>query len=176
MCLGIVAVLAIAAAMCVTGPGGNVGQPGGNQTQTACSNKICEDGENCWNCGADCSCGSGQYCSSTTKACTSTVCGNSICEPFEGSENCCLDCKCSVGQACNQATKACETQAFTVSDNRAKEIAAAHFNGTASSTQIIGFGTFFGKLVKVVRVETTDGGIDYVGVGEDEKAETLPVL
>jgi len=172
ICLSILAVMVIAAAMCVAGPGGPTGQAAG-----ICGNNACDSGENCWNCGADCACKDGQYCSSKENACVNTACGNGVCEPFEDSSNCCLDCKChSIGQMCSQATKSCEAQDFSVSDDEAKEIAMAYFNNTGNAADIIGFGTYYGKLVKVVRVETSDGGTEYVGVSEDEMAVILPVL
>lgn len=153
-------------------------QPKGTAEEAVCGNSICDANESCWNCGLDCGCNSKEFCSIQEKTCVKTVCGNNVCEPFESSD-CCIDCKClTAGEVCNQESKKCEIQKFNVSDEHAKNIAENYLNvqnKTATDSQNLGYGTYYGELIKIVKIETDDG-IEYIGVMETGTAVNLPVM
>lgn len=144
-----------------------------------CGNGVCNFGENCANCEQDCKCKKGQYCSFLKKKCIKTICGNGICEPFEGQENCCLDCKCFSGFTCNKETKKCEEIKFKISDEKAKELVRKYFEEKGEKVkeiEILGVGSFWGEMVKKVKILTSKSGMQYLGVTEDEKILLLPLF
>lgn len=145
-----------------------------------CGNNICESKENCWNCGIDCKCKTGKYCSFKDKKCIDIVCGNGICEPFEGPENCCLDCKCPFQIfTCSKETKKCELKTMKISDERVIELANQYFENLGKKvekSEILGLGIAFDELIKKVRVQTSDGIIEYLGITEKEEIISLPVF
>ena len=148
-------------------------QPKGAAGEAVCGDNICSANESCWNCGLDCSCNSNEFCSNQEKKCVKTVCGNNVCEPFESSDNCCTDCKClAAGEVCNSESKKCELQKFNVSDEQAKSIAENYIdtqNQTTTNSQNLGYGTYYGELIKIVMIETNDS-IEYVGITESGNA------
>jgi len=147
---------------------------------TICGNGRCETRENCWNCGIDCKCGKEEYCSFKDKKCLKLVCGNGICEPFEDSENCCLDCQCPLlSLACNEETKKCEAKKIKLSDEKALQLTNQYFRNLGKEvkkSEVLGIGVSFDKLIKKVRVQTTDGQIEYLGITEEEEIFTLPAF
>jgi len=88
-------------------------------TKESCGNSICESGENCFDCPADCECNEYEYCSSTEKRCIKPVCGDGTCEKMENCSNCPVDCgvckvasfcgdnKCDKGETCSICPKDC---------------------------------------------------------------------
>jgi len=113
-----------------------------------CGNNICEIGENCYDCPADCKCNPGEYCSKEEKKCLKSICGDGICDPLEDWTTCCDDCGCvGEGEVCNKETHACEIP-MTLTDQRAEELARKYFED---------------KGMEVVSVEVT-----YTGLMEDK--------
>lgn len=83
-----------------------------------CGNRVCEAGENCYDCSADCPCPDDKYCDANKKECVLKLnCGDNICSPYENPENCCIDCGCRIkGEICNIETKICEIPKSNISD------------------------------------------------------------
>ena len=150
------------------------------KVSTICGNNKCEAKENCWNCGIDCKCGDKEYCSFNDKKCLKPICGNGVCEPFEGAQNCCLDCKClSQVFTCDKETKKCELKEMKISDKRTIELVNQHYKNLGvkvKESKILGVGLAFDELIKKVKVQTSDGKIEYLGITEKEKIITLPVF
>ncbi len=90
-----------------------------NFTKESCGNKVCEQGENCFDCPSDCECNIGEYCSSTEKRCIKPTCGDGNCERLENCSDCPVDCgtckitsfcgdnKCDAGELCSTCPKDC---------------------------------------------------------------------
>ena len=146
-----------------------------------CGNNICELEENCYDCPKDCKCGEGEYCYSKEKKCIKPTCGDGKCEPYEDQYNCCLDCKCILpSEICNEETKKCEIQEMNISDKRVVELIIAYFkelNMEINSTEITGIGSYYEKLVKIVKVQISgEEWFRYIGVTENGEIIELPIL
>lgn len=154
-------------------------KPSKPPTKPVCGNQICEAGENCYDCAADCKCGSAQYCSQTTKTCVSPQCGNKVCEPLENPNNCCDDCYCSLpNEACNPNTHKCVARPLNITDARAVELATNYYEQkgkTVVTADAMGVISYYGKAG--VRVKITIKNQDWpntVIVTEDETVTELP--
>ena len=75
-----------------------------------CGNRICEEGENCYDCAPDCPCNENEYCNATLKMCVPKgICGDGTCSLYESKETCCIDCGCWYAtQICNPSKNECE--------------------------------------------------------------------
>ena len=152
-----------------------------NLTRETCGNSICRGDENCFDCPKDCKCGEGEYCYSKEKKCIKPTCGDGKCEPYEDQYNCCLDCKCILpSEICNEETKKCEIQEMNISDKRVVELIIAYFkelNMEINSTEITGIGSYYEKLVKIVKVQISgEEWFRYIGVTENGEIIELPIL
>jgi agmatine/peptidylarginine deiminase len=66
-----------------------------------CGNGLCDGGESCLSCAADCPCGGGQRCDLAKKFCVSGICGDGHCEGGETCSSCAADCGCQGGNKCS---------------------------------------------------------------------------
>lgn len=83
--------------------GGDDGDGGdGGDGGVECGNDVCEEGEDCSNCEADCGCDSGFLCQEGI--CVEDPCGDGSCEANEDCSSCAVDCGCDEGYVCQEGS------------------------------------------------------------------------
>jgi len=154
-----------------------------NQTikQTICGNRICEIGENCFNCAPDCKCNEGEYCSEEKQTCVKPICGNNVCEIFESYENCCIDCGCPFDyEICNKTKNACEVRPMNITESEARDVLLNYLNNQGKNvleSEIFGIGQCGDKLCVFVRVKIEDEEwYRMFGVDEERNVVEIPML
>jgi hypothetical protein len=156
-------------------------QPNQTTNQTICGNRICEIGENCFNCAPDCKCNEGEYCSQEKQACVKPICGNNVCEIFESYENCCIDCGCPFDyEICNPQTKTCEAPKMNITESEALQVLLNYLQSqgkNVSESEIFGIGRCENKLCIFIRVKIEgDEWYRMFGVDEERNVNEIPLL
>ncbi len=146
-----------------------------------CGNKVCESGENCYDCSRDCKCVDGEYCSPEEKICVMPTCGDGRCGPYENSMNCCLDCDCELrGEVCNTVTHKCEMPDVALTDKRIEEWVVNHYNTQGKNVDDLEIQEVFvweNKVGRKVGVKIPDQKwLSFVLVTEDEEVIELPFI
>jgi len=154
-----------------------------NQTisKALCGNRICEIGENCFNCAPDCKCNEGEYCSEEKQTCVKPICGNNVCEIFESYENCCADCGCPFDyEICNKETNTCEAPKMKITENEALDVLLNYLNNQGKNvleSEIFGISKCGDKLCVFIRVKIEgDDWYRMFGVDEERNVNEIPLL